>query len=405
MSGCRVCRSPIEPFIDFGRMPLANGFLTPDQFADEFFFDLAAGYCSRCTLVQLVDQPQRERMFNDRYPFFTATSSRMTLHFEQLARDVLGSLLPAKDAFVVEIGSNDGTLLRPFAEAGVRHLGIEPSASVARAATASGVNTECRFFDAALAREIVAEHGQALAVLAANALSHIADPHAVVAGIQVLLAPDGVCVVEDPYWGDIVAQTAFDQIYDEHASYFTAAAVKYLFEQHGLSVFDVLPQAVHGGSIRYLIAPAGSRTVSDRVTQLLEKEHATGLHRPETFGGFRARVSATGEALMALLGDLKRQGKRVVGYGATSKSTTTINHFGINADLVEFISDTTPAKQGTFSPGAHIPVQSHDVFAAAYPDRALLFLWNHAAEVLAKEQSFTRAGGRWIVYVPRVEEL
>ena len=404
MSGCRVCGSHLEPFIDFGRMPLANGFLTPDQFADEYHYHLSAAYCSRCTLVQLVEQPERERMFNDRYPFFSATSARMQDHFAGLARDVMAAL-PQGDPFVVEIGSNDGTLLRHVARAAIRHLGIEPSASVATAAAAGGVTTRCSFFDTQVARRIVAEHGQAHAIVAANALSHVADLHSVVEGIRLLLAPGGSCVIEDPYWGDVVAQTAFDQIYDEHASYFTLSSLSYLFAQHGLSVLDAIPTTVHGGSMRYVIGRPGSTPSGARVSLLLEREHATRLHRPETFAAFGDRVAATGTSLMALLRRCRAAGLRVVGYGATSKSTTTINHFGITPDLIEFISDTTPAKHGTFSPGAHIPVRPHAEFAGRYPERALLFLWNHAAEVRGKETEFARAGGKWIVYVPSVEEL
>ena len=404
MPGCRVCHSDIEPFIDFGCMPLANGFLTPDQFADEYYFNLSAAACPRCTLVQLVEQPPRERMFNDRYPFFSATSARMAAHFAALAQDVIATLPPG-DPLVVEIGSNDGTLLRHAAQARIRHLGVEPSASVARAATAQGVNTICKFFDVQLAREIVAEHGQADAVIAANALSHIADLHAVIEAIEMLLAPHGTCVIEDPYWGDVVAQTAFDQIYDEHASYFTLSSLQYLTAQHGLEVFDAVPVKVHGGSMRYLVGRAGARPATPRVSLLIEQERDAALHRPEALAAFGRRVTASGHALMALLRDCKAQRKRVVGYGATSKSTTAINFFGITTELVEFISDTTPAKHGTFSPGAHIPVRPHHQFAARYPERALLFLWNHAAEVRAKEQAFARAGGRWIIYVPAVQEL
>ena len=404
MSGCRICHAPIERFIEFGRMPLANGFLTPDQFGDEYFFDLSAGYCPRCTLVQLIDQPQREQMFNDRYPFFSSSSVRMTAHFRQLALEVSASYLPGRDPFVVEIGSNDGTLLLPLAQAGIRHLGVEPSASVARVAWDRSVSTLCRFFDDSLAKQILAEHGQAQAVIAVNALSHIADLHSVVAGIKRLLAPDGVGVIEDPYWGEVVEQTAFDQIYDEHASYFTLTSLQALLAQHDLAVVDVVPQPVHGGSLRYLIGSADQRPPARRVADLVARERATGLHSPEAFARFRDRVTANGEALVARLHDFKRRGQRVVGYGATSKSTTVINRFGITSELVEFISDTTPAKHGTFTPGAHIPVRSHDEFAAAYPDWALLFSWNHAAEVRANEQAFTEAGGRWIGYVPAVRE-
>ncbi|MEX1993680.1 MAG: class I SAM-dependent methyltransferase [Steroidobacteraceae bacterium] len=403
MSGCRVCRSAIEPFMDFGRMPLANGFLTPDQFAGEYYFNLRAAYCPRCTLVQLVEQPQRERMFNERYPFFSATSVRMQAHFAALAGEVIATLPPG-DPFVVEIGSNDGTLLRHAANAGIRHLGIEPSASVAEIAIAGGVASLCRFFDTEVAREIVAAHGQADAIVGANTLSHVADLHAVVEGIAMLLAPAGRCVIEDPYWGNVVAATAFDQIYDEHASYFTLSSLSYLFAQHGLAVLDAIPTDVHGGSMRYLVGRPGSKPAAARAERLLDHEQAMGLHRPETFAGFRDRVTNTGMALLTLLRSCKAEGKRVVGYGATSKSTTTINFFGITPDLVEFISDTTPAKHGMFSPGAHLPVRPHAEFAARYPERALLFLWNHAVEVRAKEAAFARGGGKWIVYVPTVQE-
>ncbi len=389
--------------MDFGRMPLANGFLTPDQFSGEYYFNLRAAYCPRCTLVQLVEQPQRERMFNERYPFFSATSVRMQTHFAGLAGDVIATLPPG-DPFVVEIGSNDGTLLRHAANAGIRHLGVEPSTGVAATAIAGGVTTLCRFFETEVARDIVAAHGQADAIIAVNALSHVADVHAVVAGIAILLAPAGRCVIEDPYWGNIVAETAFDQIYDEHASYFTLSSLSYLFAQHGLAVLDAIPTDVHGGSMRYLIGRPGSKPAAARVERLLGHEQAMGLHRPETFAGFRDRVTNTGMALMTLLRSCQAAGKRVVGYGATSKSTTTINFFGITPDLVEFISDTTPAKHGTFSPGAHLPVRPHAEFAARYPERALLFLWNHAVEVRAKEAAFARGGGKWIVYVPTVQE-
>jgi methylation protein EvaC len=402
MSGCRVCQSSVEPFIDFGRMPLANGFLPPAQFEGEYFFHLAAAYCPRCTLVQLVEQPDRARMFNDRYPFFSATSSRMQDHFARLAADVIAGL-PAGDPFVVEIGSNDGTLLRHVARARHRHLGIEPSASVARAATDAGVNTVERFFDATLAREIVAAHGPADAIIAANALSHIADLHAVVEGVAILLAPGGTCVIEDPYWGDVVAATAFDQIYDEHASYFSLTSISHLVAEHGLIVTDALPFDVHGGSMRYLIGRSGSP--SPRAARLLEQERASGLLRPETFAAFRDRVMANGAALVALLREHQAAGRRVVGYGATSKSTTTINYFRLTPDLIQVICDTTPAKQGLFSPGMHIPVRPHGDFTADYPERALLFLWNHAAEVRAKERAFAAAGGRWISYVPDVGEF
>jgi methylation protein EvaC len=242
-------------------------------------------------------------------------------------------------------------------------------------------------------------------VIAANALSHVADPHAVVEGIKLLLAADGICVIEDPYWGDVVAQTAFDQIYDEHASYFTLSSLTHLLAGHGLQIIDVTPTEVHGGSMRYRVAHSGSQHPTMGVSQLLDREQTGGLHRPETFAAFRQRVTAVGDVLVAQLRGYQAEGKRVVGYGATSKSTTSINFFGITPDLIEFISDSTPAKHGTFTPGAHIPVRPHAAFATPYPDRALLFSWNHGDEIRAKEKDFVRSGGKWLVYVPEVREL
>ena len=208
---------------------------------------------------------------------------------------------------------------------------------------------------------------------------------------------------EDPYLGDIVEKTSYDQIYDEHAFYFSLSSISYLFEQHGLEVFDVMPQDVHGGSMRYVIAHKGARTVSPAVTAQRKKEQAIGLQRPETFEQLRRNIEKSRDNLKALLFDLKQQGKRIVGYGATSKSTTVTNYCGITPELVEFISDTTPIKQNKNSPGVHIPVRPYQEFEAKYPDYALLFAWNHAEEIMAKEQKFQGAGGQWIVYVPRVE--
>jgi len=391
--------------MSFGKMPLANGFLASDQFRNEYFFELVVAFCPSCCMVQLSEQPEREKMFNPNYAYFSSTSTSMATHFEMFAQQVIADYLPPHDPFVVEIGCNDGILLEHFAQFGIRHLGIEPSANVAQVASNKGLRTLLRYFDEDLAREIVAEYRQADAVLGANVLCHIPYLHSVVAGIKILLKPGGVLVFEDPYLGDILDKTAYDQIYDEHAFYFSVTSVRHLFERHGLEVVDVRPQNVHGGSMRYVVAHEGARKGSAAVMAQCEREKALGLEQPETFEGFRRRTERSREELMALLYKLKRLGKRVVGYGATSKSTTVINYCGITHDLVEFISDTTPIKQGKFSPGAHIPVRPYTEFTSNYPDHALLFAWNHAREIIPKERGFQAVGGKWIVYVPKIQVL
>ena len=403
MSSCLICQTSFEPFLDFGRMPIANGFLTPDQFADEYFFDLAVGRCPECSMVQLTELVDRSRMFHENYAFFSSTSAWMQRHFAQFAQSVLDESLDAGDPFVVEIGSNDGIMLHHFAERGIRHLGIEPSANVAEVARSRGVHTTTEFFDEALAGRIVEEHGQADAFLGANVMCHIPYMHSVVAGIRRLLKPKGLLIFEDPYAGDIVEKTSYDQIYDEHAFYFSLGSLSRLFGMHGMEVVDVIPQNVHGGSMRYVVAHAGAHPVEDSVRMLAARESTLGLATDACWQQFRRNVEHSRDQLSQLLHNCRADGKRVVGYAATSKSTTVTNYCGITPDLVEFISDTTPIKQGKFSPGVHIPVRSHEEFAARYPDYALLFGWNHRDEILAKEAAFRAAGGQWIVYVPRVE--
>ncbi len=403
MPVCRVCHAEYEAFHSFGPMPLANGFLTPVQITHEYVFELKVGFCEQCGMVQLVDQPDREKMFHEKYAFYSSTSQHMQRHFGKFARSVCDAYLTDGDPFVVELGSNDGIMLSNFSDWGIRHLGVEPSSNVADVARARGIRTVTEFFDESLAERIVETDGPAHAILAANVMCHIPYLHSVAAGIRRLLAPKGVLVFEDPYLGDIVEKTSYDQIYDEHAFYFSINSVSRLFAAHGLEVIDVCPQTVHGGSMRYTIAHKGAHPVAAAVIYQRAKEEALGLIDASTFRQLSANIERSRDELMRLLTSLKQQRKRVVGYGATSKSTTVTQYCGITPELVEFISDTTPIKQGKLSPGAHIPVRAYDEFSRNYPDYALLFAWNHAAEIMEKEQAFAQAGGQWITYVPRVQ--
>jgi methylation protein EvaC len=387
-------------------MPIANGFLEPKDIADEYFCELEVGYCPESRMVQLTQLVEKERLFHDHYAFFSSTSRRMTEHFERFAADVRERHFEnPSDAFVVEIGSNDGIMLQNFARQKIRHLGIEPSKNVADAGRARGVNAISEFFDEKLAERIVDEYGQADAFLGANVMCHIAAIHPVAAGIRRLLKPKGVLVFEDPYLGDIIEKTSYDQIYDEHAFYFSVASVSHLFGMHGLELVDVEPQPVHGGSMRYTIAHRGAHAVSERVARQAAHEQKLGLERPETYARFADNVRRSRDELMALLRDLKQKGRSVAAYGATSKSTTVTNFCGITPDLVQYISDTTPIKQGKLSPGVHIPVVPYERFSEQPPDYALLFAWNHAQEILAKEKGYTARGGKFVLYVPRVHTV
>jgi len=391
--------------MSFGKMPIANGFLTPAQFPDEYYFELKPSFCPNCSMFQLDSQPEPQRMFHENYAFFSGTSARMAVHFREFAEHVKKDYLPGKDPFVVEVGCNDGIMLRNFAGWGMRHLGVEPSANVAAAANKQGVKTVCEFFGEELAGKIVKEHGQADAFLGANVMCHISGFNSVIAGIRRLLKPDGVVMFEEPYLGDVIEKTSYDQIYDEHVFLFSASSIDCAFQRYGMELVGLEPQNTHGGSMRYIIAHKGARAVSGNVARQLEKEKALGLDKASTYELFRKNCEKSREDLVSLLRGLKKEGARVVGYAATSKSTTILNYCGIGPDLIEFISDTTPIKQGKFTPGTHIPVRPYAEFAARYPDYALLFAWNHAEEVMGNERKFKEAGGKWITHVPQVRVL
>jgi len=401
---CRVCGIALTPFMSFGRMPIANGFLTAAQIPAEYFFELTPAVCAGCGMFQLFEQPPAGQMFHAAYPFFSSSSRRMSAHFQSLAEFVMRRVPAGRlDPFVVELGSNDGVMLRHLATAGTRHLGIEPSANVAKAARSAGVTTLGEFFSRTLAERVLAEHGPADAIVAANVLCHLPQIHDVAAGLALLLAPDGIVISEDPYLGDMLAKTAYDQIYDEHVFMFSATTLAGAFARHDLQLIEVLPQTTHGGSLRCVWARTGTYIPAAGVADLIAREHAQGLGRPETYQRFREACERSRAQLRDLLDDLRRQGRRIAGYGATSKSTTVTNYCGIGPGDLELIADTTPIKQGKLSPGMHIPVTAHEAFALNWPDYALLFAWNHADEIFAKEQAFRRARGQWITYVPRVE--
>jgi methylation protein EvaC len=403
---CRICGCSIEPFMSFGAQPVANGFVDANEIQNEEFFELAPAWCSRCGMVQLKDQPSPTTMFHDQYAFFSRTSKRMGTHFKEFASSVQQRYLADKqDPLVLELGSNDGILLEHFARAGVRHLGIEPSANVAAAAGEAGVETWVEFFSESLARKIVHEKGRAAVVLAANVMCHIPDLPMMARGIRMLLDENGVFIFEDPYLGDVLQKTSYDQFYDEHVFLFCARSVQSAFVSAGLELIEVAPQGTHGGSMRYTLAPQGSKPVCESVERQLTIEGKLGLDEQETYTNFKGKCEKSRTAFKGILDELIQSGHRVTGYGATSKSTTVLNYCGITPEYIEYISDTTPGKQGKMTPGTHIPVVSPDEFHQTPPDVAVLFAWNHQEEIWANEKAFEDAGGRWLVYVPEVKLL
>ena len=394
---CLVCSNSISPFIDFGKQPIANGFLSPNQFKDEYFFDMKIAFCTKCFMVQLTEQPDRSKMFHNNYAFYSSTSRYMVNHFEQFANDVIEKYRLTRDSYVIEIGSNDGIMLKHFANKSIGHLGVEPSANVAEVAENQGINIVIGFFD-----ENLKIYRKADVILAANVMAHISNINSVIREIKNLLKLNGILIFEDPYLGDILSKISYDQIYDEHAFFFSLTSISELFNQHGMEVVDVQPQEVHGGSMRYTVANKGHHAISASVDRLLEKEQWLGLSMTHPYKSFKESVEESAKNLKDILISIKSKGENIVGYAATAKSATITNYCGIGPDLIDYICDTTPIKQGKFSPGAHIPVKPYQEFLNNPPTHALLFAWNHAEEIMEKEKNYK---GKWIMYVPEIKIL
>ncbi|TDC85963.1 class I SAM-dependent methyltransferase [Micromonospora sp. KC606] len=397
---CRACGDAVTQFLDLGPQPLSDAFRNPDDSSDEFWLHLKAVVCRGCKVVQLADPGPVERMFHDGYPFRTSSSVRMSSHFAATA-DRLVAGLKSPDPFVVEIGSNDGTMLASIANRGIRHLGIDPAANMVGEALSRKVNARAEWFDATTAAKTRDEFGPADIVYAANTMCHIPDLHGVFEGLETLLADDGIVVFEDPYLGDVLRLGSYDQIYDEHFYLFSATAVARIAELHGFALVDVEHLEVHGGELRYTLARDG-RPPSPDVAALVAREDREGTHSPARLEAFAAEVADRRARLRDVLVEECRSGRSVAGYAATAKSATILNYCGIGPELLPVVYDTTPEKQGRITPGSHIPVEPFPTDLADYPDTFLLFAWNHADEIIAKERQFVDRGGRWIRYVPDV---
>jgi methylation protein EvaC len=341
-------------------------------------------------------------MFHQEYPYRSSGSTVMSKHFRQVAQRLLETELTGSDPFVVEIGSNDGVMLKTVSDAGIRHLGVEPSGGAAEVARSAGVRVRTDFFEKSSAIEIRTANGPADVIFSANTTSHISYIDSIFLGVDALLAVNGVFVFEDRYLGDIINHSMFDQIYDEHFYLFSIRSVRNMAERFGFELVDAEHLPVHGGTIRYTVARPGQRKPTAAIGEFLAREETQRLADPATYERFATDVERIRDDLMTLLRTLRAEGRTVVGYGATAKSATATNYCGIGPDLVSFVCDSTPDKQGTLMPGSHIPVRPPSAFGDPYPDYALLFAWNHAEEIMAKESAFRESGGKWILYVPNV---
>ena len=398
---CRVCYKESSLIVNFGTMPIANGFVK-DLKEDNYRFNLSAYFCESCFLLQLSEQPKLNLMFHDKYPFFTGLSKHMANHFRDMAMLNLPSQYDS-NFMLCEIGCNDGTLLEAFVNMDINHVGIDPSPNVVSIAKSKGVNAEVAFFSETTAHNLLEKYSKADLILAANVICHIPDLNDFARGIKTFLKQDGKFVFEEPYVGSMVEKVSYDQLYDEHVFIFSALSVQSIFKKHGLTLVACEPQTTHGGSMRYTIMHEKKAIIQDSVALVLEKERLNNLDKLKTYLDFGKNCETRKSELVTLLKELNKQGKKVAGYAATSKSTTVLNYCKIDSTLISYISDSTPEKIGTFTPGSHIPIVSHEEMRTNLPDFLVLFAWNHEKEILEKESELLGSKVKWIRFVPKVE--
>ncbi len=399
MPVCRSCGTrDLVPVLDLGPMPLANALLAsapPDESEPRYPLELV--FCPSCALVQITETLPPATLFGH-YSYFSSYSDTFLEHARRLSERLRHDRGLTGSSLVVEVASNDGYLLQYYQQQGVPVLGIEPARNVADAARERGIPTIVEFFGQALARELRRKGMRADVLHAHNVLAHVADLNGFVAGIADVLSDEGLAVIEVPYVKDMIDRCEFDTIYHEHLCYFSLTALKRVFDQAGLAVASVERLAVHGGSLRLLVARPGATKPS--VAALLAEERDWGVAEPTFYRGFASRVRQAQEALRGLLLELRGAGKRLAGYGAAAKAATLLNSLALPPGTIDFVVDRSPHKQGWFLPGVHIPIRPPEVLLAERPDYVLLLAWNLADEILGQQEEYRRCGGRFILPLP-----
>ena len=397
---CRICSSKnLKMVLDLGEQPPANSFLNLNELnSPESKFPLRLFWCENCYLVQLLDIVDKEYLFQN-YFYMTSASKPIVEHFKKYAQDVYAKFLQEREnSFVVEIGSNDGSLLSEFKKLGTSILGIEPATNLSDLANQSNVTTKNTFFSSEVSKEIIKSR-HASVVIANNVIAHIEDLQDLMHGIKILIGNHGVFIFEVPYLVDLIKNLEFDTIYHEHLSYFSILPLLKLVKQFGLEIFDIKKQLVHGGTLRIFVSQKDNYPINNSVKVFLNEEHKLGLDKIEFYHKFSTNVEELKKNLLKLLTQLKKENKSLLGYGAPAKGNVLLNYCGIDTNLLDCIIDTTPLKQGKYTPGMHIPIIPPKNLKNT--DVALLLAWNYESDILLKEKTFRKNGGKFIIPLPK----
>jgi predicted TPR repeat methyltransferase len=404
---CRHCQSPLTlPLIDLGSAPPSNAYVSAAGLvAPETWFPLRVLVCEQCWLAQTEDYAGREALFDGDYAYFSSFSTSWLAHAEQYVADMVERFALTSDSTVVEIAANDGYLLQYVKARGIPCYGVEPTASTAAAARAKGIEIHEAFFGTAYAKALAKAGRKADLIAANNVLAHVPDINDFVAGFAGLLKPDGVATFEFPHLLRLMRENQFDTIYHEHYSYLSLTAVQAIFERNGLRVFDVEELATHGGSLRVYACRAsdGGHVARAAVAALLQRERAAGMEATEFYRGLQSRAEEVKHELLSFLLKARREDKKVAAYGAAAKGNTLLNFAGVRGDLLPWVVDRNPAKQGKYLPGSRIPVVAEDRLRSEKPDYILILPWNLRDEVKAQLAYVREWGAQFVVAIPGLQ--
>lgn len=403
---CAFCEAEgLVEVIDFGDVALAGGFLKEEAFARESKFRLRMCFCPSCYAVQVPDKVDPSLLFAD-YFYFSSAIRTLREHFNDYATEVVARFVTPHHATVLEFGCNDGILLKPLADQGIANLiGVDPALNILKTIDDPRINTVHGFFNESLAEELIGRFGKADLVLANNVFAHIPDINGVTRAVEKILKDDGVFVFEVHYLGKIIQDLQYDMIYHEHLYYYSLLAIENHFARHDMTVFDIKPIPIHGGSMRYYVCKKNSfhaKDISVRVHNLRNEERALGYDRAETYTTFAANCADRRQRLMDLLTRLRAKGRKIAGYGASGRANTIIQYCGIGREHLEYMIDDAPAKHGYSTPGSHLMIRSNDVLRTDPPDYLLIFAWSFFNEIAAKSADYVAQGGRLMVPLPDV---